>query len=98
MSLWRDAGRQGAEQPRPSTGLHERKDGVGMLVLSRKLNEEVTIRDPESGEPVVVVRVVALNGGNVRLGFETPAAFLEILRNELLEREEAYVARKSLPR
>lgn len=69
-----------------------------MLVLSRKLNEEVTIRDPESGEPVVVIRVVALNGGNVRLGFETPAAFLEILRNELLEREEAYVARKPLPR
>ncbi len=98
LSLWRDAGRQGADQPRPSTGLHEGKVGNGMLVLSRKVNEEVTIRHPESGEDVVVLRVVAIEGGKVRLGFDTPAAFLDIVRNELLERQEAYVARKPLPR
>jgi carbon storage regulator CsrA len=69
-----------------------------MLVLSRKVNEEVTIRDPESGEEVVVLKVVSIEGGKVRLGFDTPAAFLEIVRNELLERQEAYVARKPLPR
>jgi carbon storage regulator CsrA len=69
-----------------------------MLVLSRKLNEKVTIRDPESGEDVVVLTVVSIDGGKVRLGFDTPAAFLEVVRNELLEREEAYVARTPLPR
>jgi carbon storage regulator CsrA len=69
-----------------------------MLVLSRKVNEEVTIRHPESGEDVVVLRVLAIEGGKVRLGFDTPAEFLEIVRNELLERQDAYVARKPLPR
>jgi|688.fasta_scaffold12659_3 carbon storage regulator CsrA len=69
-----------------------------MLVLSRKLNEKVTIRDPESSEDVVVLTVVSIDGGKVRLGFDTPAAFLEVVRNELLEREEAYVARTPLPR
>ena len=38
-----------------------------MLILSRKLNEQIVIGDQ------VVVTVVAIRGGNVRLGIEAPS-------------------------
>jgi len=37
-----------------------------MLILSRKLNEQIVIGDQ------IVVTVVAIRGGNVRLGIEAP--------------------------
>ena len=37
-----------------------------MLILSRKLNEQIVIGDR------IVVTVVAIRGGNVRLGIEAP--------------------------
>ncbi len=48
-----------------------------MLVLTRKLEQEVCIG------PLVVVRVVAMQGGQVRLGIEAPPA-VKILRAELV--------------
>lgn len=39
-----------------------------MLVLSRQLNERVAIGDPKN--PIGYVRVVAIRGDKVRLGFE----------------------------
>ena len=47
-----------------------------MLVLSRKVGESVVI---EGG---VVVRVLATDGGRVRLGFEAPAE-VSVRRSEL---------------
>ena len=37
-----------------------------MLILSRKLNEQIVIGDQ------IVITVVAIRGGNVRLGIEAP--------------------------
>jgi carbon storage regulator len=37
-----------------------------MLILSRKLNEQIVIGDG------IVITVVAIRGGNVRLGIEAP--------------------------
>lgn len=37
-----------------------------MLILSRKLNEQIVIGDE------IVITVVAIRGGNVRLGIEAP--------------------------
>lgn len=48
-----------------------------MLVLSRKLNQEIHI-----GENIVV-RVVAIKGNQVRLGIVAPAE-VPVLRGELL--------------
>ena len=47
-----------------------------MLVLSRKLNEQIVIGDD------IRVTVVSIRGNQVRLGFEAPPEVL-IFRNEL---------------
>ncbi|MFO0880940.1 MAG: carbon storage regulator CsrA [Gemmataceae bacterium] len=49
-----------------------------MLVLSRKLGETIIIGDN------IQVRVLAINGNQVRLGFEAPRS-VSIQRQELLE-------------
>lgn len=51
-----------------------------MLVLSRKLNESIVIRDD------VVVTVLEVSGGKVRLGIDAPAD-VKIVRSELLEKD-----------
>ncbi len=48
-----------------------------MLVLSRKLNEEIRIAEN------IVVRVIGIKGNQVRLGIVAPAE-VPILRQELL--------------
>ncbi|AWI33676.1 carbon storage regulator CsrA [Helicobacter apodemus] len=47
-----------------------------MLILSRKENESITIGDN------IVIKVVSIDKGNVKLGFEAPPNLL-ILREEL---------------
>jgi carbon storage regulator len=49
-----------------------------MLILSRKLNEQIVIGDG------IVVTVVAIRGGNVRLGIEAPAD-VPVHRREIYE-------------
>jgi len=49
-----------------------------MLVLSRKLNEQIVIGDG------IVVTVVAIRGGQVRLGVDAPKD-IPIFREELRE-------------
>jgi carbon storage regulator len=49
-----------------------------MLVLTRKVDEEVNIGDD------IVIRVVEVNRGNVRLGIEAPG-------NVAIYRQEVYV-------
>ncbi len=51
-----------------------------MLVLSRKLGEQVVIPDCE-----MTVTVVAIEGNNVRLGFTAPRN-VDVYRQELLQK------------
>jgi carbon storage regulator len=51
-----------------------------MLVLSRKIGEAICIGDE------VRIRVVAIQGNQVRLGIEAPDD-IKILRTELMERQ-----------
>ncbi|OHB82508.1 MAG: carbon storage regulator [Planctomycetes bacterium RBG_16_64_12] len=49
-----------------------------MLILSRKLNEQIVIGDQ------IVVTVVAIRGGSVRLGIEAPGN-VPVHRREIYE-------------
>jgi len=53
-----------------------------MLVLARKLNQEIVI------DGNVTVKVISVRGGTVRLGFEAPQR-VSIERKELVDRREA---------
>lgn len=54
-----------------------------MLVLSRRLGEQVVIPDCE-----MTVTIVAIDGNNVRLGFTAPRN-VEVYRQELLEKMQS---------
>jgi len=54
-----------------------------MLVLSRKVEEEIVIRDPRIEE--ITVRVIRAHGGKVRLAWDANPQ-TKILRRELLDR------------
>jgi carbon storage regulator len=58
-----------------------------MLVLSRVVGELISIGD------TISVRVVAINGGNVRFGVEAPQD-VNVHRTEIYERIQRKVARK----
>lgn len=51
-----------------------------MLVLTRRSGEAVHIGDD------IVVRVLGVNGGQVRLGFDVPKK-INVVREELLKKE-----------
>jgi carbon storage regulator CsrA len=53
-----------------------------MLVLARKLDESILIGD------TIVVKVVAIENGNVKLGIEAPKD-VSIMRSELIEEVKA---------
>lgn len=53
-----------------------------MLILARKLDQEIEIQAPDM--TTIIVRVTEINGGAVRLGFAAPPS-VRILRRELLE-------------
>jgi len=55
-----------------------------MLVLTRQKNESVLA---ELDGRVVEVKVLAIDGNKVRLGFEAPQE-VRILRTEIIDREE----------
>ena len=62
-----------------------------MLVLSRKLSEEIHIINEKTQEVIVVtVLDVSKNGASrvVKLGFEDSQKNYKILRKEVLEREK----------
>ncbi|MBW2645863.1 MAG: carbon storage regulator CsrA [Deltaproteobacteria bacterium] len=50
-----------------------------MLILTRKLGEQITIGDD------IVIRVVDIRGGQVKLGIEAPR-HIEVHREEIYER------------
>ena len=51
-----------------------------MLLLSRHINEYITITTPDDQK--IIIKVVCSEHGKVKLGFDAPEDFL-ILRNEL---------------
>lgn len=55
---------------------------MGMLVLSRRVDEKILIGE---GDNLIVIQVVLINSGQVRLGIEAPNG-VRILREEILER------------
>ena len=57
-----------------------------MLVLKRKANEKVIIRDKQTGR-VIEVLVVRLLAGGVAIGFDADQSF-QIDREELLKEKE----------
>ena len=59
-----------------------------MLVLSRKVGEEIVIGDN------IRVRVVSVQGNQIRLGFDAPRE-VSIQRAELLERAEREAATRA---
>lgn len=61
--------------PEPGSGTRE----VGMLVLTRKVNEKLVINDD------IVITVVEIRGDKVRLGIEAP-------RSVPVHRHEVWVA------
>lgn len=56
-----------------------------MLILTRRIEEAVTITCPGGQE--VVVRVLGIGSGDVRLGFDAPAD-VKILRDNAKYRKE----------
>lgn len=59
-----------------------------MLVLTRKLNEGITLTPSTGSEPIHIV-VLSVHGNTVRLGIEAPAS-VSVYRDELiLEAQEA---------
>lgn len=54
-----------------------------MLVLSRNVEETIHIRNKQTGD-MTLLKVVRVDRGRVRLGFEAPE-HIEILRTKLIE-------------
>lgn len=57
-----------------------------MLVVTRKVGEDITIR---AGKDTITVSVEAVHGGNVRIGLDAPR-HVQILRNELVQNREEF--------
>lgn len=53
-----------------------------MLVLTRKLNEEIVVSTPEGDH--VVIKVLKLHSGEVRLGIDA-ARDIKIMRREIMD-------------
>ena len=60
-----------------------------MLILTRKLNEEIVIRHPDGTE--MLLRVHAIERGRVQFGFEAPRD-VKILRAEVKDRPPLKIA------
>jgi carbon storage regulator CsrA len=58
------------------------RQGKAMLILSRKLDEQIVI----AGN--IFIKVIELNGRTVKLGIEAPRD-IEVMRAELLENDAA---------
>jgi carbon storage regulator len=63
---------------------------VNMLVLSRKLNESIVIRDN------IVITVVEIRGDKVRLGIEAPKE-IPVHRREVFDKIKSPEASKTVP-
>ena len=51
------------------------KKGIAMLILTRRRDERIVIRDSENPATVIVLEVVDVRGQKVRIGIEAPQRF-----------------------
>lgn len=58
-----------------------------MLVLTRKVGQVITLGNPHSPEKAIEIKVVEVQGGDVKLGFEAPAE-VPIHRREIWEQKQ----------
>ena len=73
---------QGQTPQVDSTPIQKEREGRNMLILARHLGERIFIG------PDIIITVTDIDRGKVRLGIEAPQE-VRILREELLQREEA---------
>ena len=59
-----------------------------MLLLTRRIHEEIVVIDKETGEQIIVAPT-GLHGNQIRIGIEASKTRFAILRREVLERQEA---------
>lgn len=60
---------------------------ITMLVLSRKISEQIYMFDPES-QTTTVVKLLCINGGQAKLGIDSPESVI-------IDREEIFKQRLS---
>lgn len=65
-----------------------------MLALTRRINEEVVIGDPDN--PLGVIRVVSVHGDKVRLSFDFPRD-IKINRRELADLKKQFTEGEAAP-
>lgn len=53
-----------------------------MLILTRKINEKITITIPDNND--IVIKIAQIGYSQVKIGIEAPKKFL-ILRDELID-------------
>jgi carbon storage regulator CsrA len=77
--------RRGIQSANRLLGARLQQEGQIMLVLTRRLGEEIVIADN------IRVTILALSGQKVRLGIEAPAS-IQVVRQELRERPGKFSA------
>ena len=58
-----------------------------MLVLTRHLDQIITLGDPKSSEPPIEVTIVEVRGDQVRIGVKAPRD-VEVHRKEVWEKKQ----------
>jgi len=58
-----------------------------MLVLTRSLEQILTIGDPHSGEPPIEIQVIEVRGDQVRLGITAPRS-VQVHRKEIYDKQQ----------
>jgi len=63
------------------------KEGYAMLVLTRRVDQILTLGDPHSTEPPIEIQVIEVRGDQVRLGVKAPRS-TEVHRKEIWEQKQ----------
>ena len=58
-----------------------------MLVLTRRVDQILTLGDPHSTEPPIEIQVIEVRGDQVRLGVKAPRS-TEVHRKEIWEQKQ----------
>ena len=58
------------------------KEGYAMLVLTRRVDQILTLGDPHSTEPPIEIQVIEVRGDQVRLGVKAPDS-VKVHRKEI---------------
>ena len=58
-----------------------------MLVLTRHLEQILTIGDPHSAEPPIEIQILEIRGDQVRIGVKAPRS-VEVHRKEIYDKQQ----------